>query len=72
MKIVDVSGWQADREGNSLVDWQGLVDAGIKGVIIKLGENLLLEESFISHVNKAVEYGLDFGVYYYSHAATVE
>ncbi len=34
MKVIDVSSWQADDDGNSTVDWQSLVDEGIEGVII--------------------------------------
>lgn len=72
MKIIDVSAWQADNDGNSTVDWQGIIEEGFEGVIIKLGENGVLDESFVSQVNKAVEYGLDYGVYVFSHAASVE
>ena len=72
MKIIDVSAWQSDNDGNSTVDWQGIIEEGFEGVIIKLGENGVLDESFVSQVNKAVEYGLDYGVYVFSHAASVD
>ena len=64
MKVVDISAWQEN------VNWQGLIDAGIEGVIIKLGERDTLDTMFVEHVNHAVEYGLKYGVYYYAHACT--
>lgn len=64
MKVVDISAWQEN------VNWQGLIDAGIEGVIIKLGERDTLDSMFVEHVNHAVEYGLKYGVYYYAHACT--
>lgn len=72
MKVVDISSWQTDDEGNSTVKWQALVDEGIEGVIIKVGENGKLDEAFISHINKAVECGLKVGIYVFSHAASPE
>ena len=62
MKVIDISAWQED------VDWQAVKDAGIEGVIIKLGERDHLDDMFIEHVNNAVKYGLRYGVYYFSHA----
>ncbi len=41
MKVIDLSAWQTD------VDWQAIVDAGIKGVILKLGERDTLDEMFV-------------------------
>lgn len=64
MKVVDISAWQEH------VDWQGLIAAGVEGVIIKLGERDTLDTMFVEHVNHAVEYGLKYGVYYYAHACT--
>ena len=64
MKVVYISAWQEN------VNWQGLIDAGIEGVIIKLGERDTLDSMFVEHVNHAVEYGLKYGVYYYAHACT--
>lgn len=62
MKVVDISAWQEE------VDWQGLKDEGIEGVIIKIGEYSNLDVMFVEHINHAVEYGLQYGVYYYTHA----
>lgn len=65
MKVVDISAWQ------EYIDWQALKDYGIQGVIIKLGENYRLDEMFIEHVNNAVKYGFQYGIYYYSHASSI-
>ena len=72
VKVVDVSGWQSDNDGNSLVDWQGLVDEGITGVIIKIGQSTTFSNDFIDHVNKAVQYGLKYGVYTFSKATNAD
>ena len=65
MKVIDISAWQEH------IDWQAVKDAGIEGVIIKLGEGRNLDEKFIEHVNNAVAYGLRYGVYYYGHASSI-
>ncbi len=62
MDVVDLSAWQDN------VDWDALVDAGIGGVILKLGERSRLDNMFIEHVNNTVEHDLPYGVYYYAHA----
>ena len=69
MRIIDISSWQSNDDGSSAVDWQGLIDAGIEGVIIKIGEGDTLDEGFVAHVNAAVENGMKYGVYYYANAA---
>ena len=72
MKVIDLSAWQEN------VDWQGLKEEGINGVILKIGEQSMrtweyyLDEMFVSHVNNAVKYGFKYGVYFYSHAYTRE
>lgn len=66
MKVVDISAWQ------EYIDWQALKNHGVEGVILKLGENYRLDSMFITHVNNAVKYGLQYGVYYYAHAATID
>ncbi len=65
IKGIDISAWQTN------VNWQAVKDAGIKFVIIKLGESGKLDSMFIDHVNNAVDYGLRYGVYYYAHATSV-
>lgn len=66
MKVIDLSAWQRN------VDWQAIVNEGIEGVILKLGERDWLDDMFIDHVNAAVVYGLKFGIYYYAHAASID
>lgn len=66
MKVIDISAWQTD------IDWQAVKDAGIEGVIIKIGEGTNLDEMFFEHVNNAVNYGLKYGVYYYAHANSID
>lgn len=60
MKVIDISAWQEN------VDWQAVKDAGIEGVILKIGEHSHLDDMFVDHINKAVENGLQFGVYYFA------
>lgn len=66
MKIIDISAWQED------LDWQAIKNAGVQGVIIKIGEGANLDEMFIEHVNNAVANGLKYGVYYYAHASNID
>ena len=66
MKVIDISAWQ------EWIDWQAVKDAGIEGVILKIGEHYKLDEKFIEHVNNAVAYGLRYGVYYYAHANSID
>lgn len=65
-KFIDVSYWQKD------IDWQAIVDSGVKGVIIKISEGCTPEETFWQHLNNVKELGLDWGVYIYSHATAPE
>lgn len=64
MKVIDISTWQ------QWVDWQEVKDAGIEGVIIRIGYGAQLDDMFIEHVNNAVANGLKYGVYYYAYAST--
>lgn len=66
MKVIDISAWQEN------IDWEAVKNAGIEGVIIKLGEGTTLDEMFFEHVNNAVNYGLKYGVYYYAHASSID
>ncbi len=66
MKVIDISAWQTK------VDWQGLVDSGVDGVILKIGQKDNLDDMFVEHVNNAVEYGLKYGVYYYAKACNYD
>lgn len=65
MKVIDISAWQEN------IDWEAVKNAGIEGVIIKLGERTNLDEMFFDHVNDAVNNGLKYGLYYYGHAKDV-
>lgn len=65
MKVIDISAWQEN------IDWEAVKNAGIEGVIIKLGEGTNLDEMFFEHVNDAVNNGLKYGLYYYGHAKDV-
>lgn len=62
MKVIDISAWQEN------IDWEAVKSAGIKGVIIKLGEGTNLDDMFFDHINNAVNNGLKYGLYYYGHA----
>lgn len=66
MKVIDISAWQTE------IDWQGLVDSGVDGVILKIGQEDNLDDMFVEHVNHAVEYGLKYGVYYYAKACNYD
>ena len=66
MKVIDISAWQEN------VDCQAVREAGIEGVILKIGEHSHLDDMFVDHINKAVEHGLKYGVYYFAHACTYD
>ncbi len=63
MKLIDISAWQEE------IDWNGLQEEGIEGVIIKIGEYDELDEMFVEHVNNAVAYGFKYGIYFYAHSS---
>jgi len=60
--IVDLSDWQEQ------VDWQGLLNKGYSGSIIKLGEKDYIADTLTEKIHQAIAYGFEVGVYYYSHA----
>jgi GH25 family lysozyme M1 (1,4-beta-N-acetylmuramidase) len=62
MNVVDISAWQEN------MDWGGLLDAGVAGVIVKLGERNSMDDMFLQHIENAANYGLKIGIYYYAHA----
>lgn len=64
--VVDISYAQ------KYVNWKDLVNAGIKGVIIRIGTDYEIDDMFVSHINNAIAHGLQYGIYYYSYADTVE
>lgn len=65
-KVIDVSYWQKD------INYNAVVEAGIKGVVIKISEGLSPEDTYWSHLSQCKSYGLPWGVYCYSHATTPE
>lgn len=65
-KVIDVSYWQKD------LDYDAVVDAGIKGVIIKISEGEEPEDTWWGHASAAKKHGLKWGVYCFSHASTPE
>lgn len=66
MYIIDISAWQEQ------INWNALPSQNIQGVIIKIGEKTHLDDMFISHVNNAVAHNLPYGIYYYTHATSIE
>lgn len=66
MRGIDVSAWQES------INWQGLKDEGFEFVIVKLGENESVSETYEQQVKETLENGLKLGVYYYSHATCRE
>lgn len=70
---IDVSKYQPQ------VDWEAVAADGIDFAIVRIGyrgygsEGLIkLDEYFETHINGAIEAGLDVGVYFYTQAITVE
>ena len=66
MKVIDVSTWQ------ERIDWQAVKNAGVEGVIIRIGYGVHLDDMFLEHVNNAVDNGLPYGIYYYAYASNVD
>ena len=64
MKVVDVSGWNAD------IDWSRLMDEGVEGIIVKISEGRTLSELHNKQIAGAAARGLKWGVYCYTHAQT--
>lgn len=62
--VIDISGWQRG------LDWNAVVEAGVKGVIIKISEGTTVESSWWNHLSNAEACGLPWGVYCYGHAMT--
>ena len=65
-KVIDVSYYQKD------IDYDAVVEAGVKGVIIKITEGCTEEETWRHHVEECKARDLAWGVYCYSHAQTPE
>lgn len=61
LNVIDISKWQ-DPEA---LDWQAIVDAGVKAVIIQLSHGLEYEDKAKEHIAKAEQYGLIWHGYHY-------
>ena len=66
MKVIDVSDW------NDNIDWSTIIDAGVKGVIVKISEGRTLSELHGKHIAAAVARGLKWGVYAFTHAQSAD
>ena len=66
MKVIDVSDW------NDNIDWSTILDAGVKGVVVKISEGRTLSELHGKHIAAAVARGLKWGVFCYTHAQTTD
>lgn len=64
--VIDVSAWQ---EGINMAQVKA---EGVYGVIVKLGENYRETETARKQIFEALDAGLKVGVYYYSHAMSIE
>lgn len=65
IKGIDVSKWQADKNGNSRVDFFQLKQSGYDFVILRASIGLSKDISFDSHYKAAQKAGLHIGVYHY-------
>lgn len=65
MKVIDISSYQKD------IDWDQVVNEGIQGVILKVGE-YSIDSCFHDFLAKVQELGLPWGVYWLTHADTPE
>lgn len=54
------------------IDWQKVKNSGIKFVIIRGGYSTIEDKNFKTHMEGALNAGLDVGVYWYSKAYTLE
>lgn len=71
--VMDISQWQSP----SSLNWTKLKEAGVKGVIIRIGgrgsdgsKSVYADESFLQHYNNAKAAGMYVGVYFFSYALT--
>ena len=66
MNVIDLSDW------NDNIDWSTILDAGVKGVVVKISEGRTLSELHGKHIAAAVARGLKWGVYAFTHAQTTD
>ena len=55
---IDVSHWQADAQGRSLIDWHKAYDAGIRFAFVKATDGLNTVRGFKSHMAGARDAGI--------------
>ena len=54
LNFINLSSQQAPND----VDWAGLVNSGVQGVLIRLGHGIIRDPCAIGHIAKAKQYGL--------------
>lgn len=62
MKVIDISDWQ---EG---IDLDEAYEDGMRGLIVKISEGCSLQDLYSTHIAKAKELGIPWGVYCLTHA----
>lgn len=62
---IDVSKWQG------VIDWKQVKDAGVEFAMIKAGEGLCMEETFLRNIAGAKENGIACGVYWFANARSI-
>lgn len=72
MSVFDLSKYQPENRTDDLV-----AAGNCDGVILKLAEptedkDIIMDPKFITHVNKAAEYGLPYGIYFMSRAENAD
>lgn len=72
MSVFDLSKYQPENRIDDLV-----AAGNCDGVILKLAEptedkDIIMDPKFITHVNKAAEYGLPYGIYFMSRAENAD
>ena len=70
IKGIDVSKWQADKSGNTKVDFSLLKRSGYEFVILRASIGRSKDISFESHYKAAKAAGLHIGAYHYLNAKT--
>ncbi len=63
---IDVSKWQGT------IDWNRIKNAGVQFAMIKAGEGTTVESKFYENLNGAKAAGINCGVYWFSHAGSIE
>ena len=68
MFVIDVS------ENNGIIDWDAVVEAGVEGVMVRVGYGVsgTEDEMFRENANAAIAHGLKVGAYWYGYALDVE